>query len=60
MITIITVAKTKDNILQKIRSNIEHFQRCLMFPNKQILRNSVLQNSMQVAIIEFSGSTPEQ
>lgn len=60
MITIIIVAKTKDNILQQIRSNTERFRRCLMFPNKQILSNSVLQNSMQGAIIEFSDSTPEQ
>ena len=31
-----------------------------IFPNKQLLSNAVLQNSMQEAIIEFSGSTPEQ
>ena len=31
-----------------------------IFPNKQLLSNAVLQNSMQEAVIEFSGSTPEQ
>ena len=31
-----------------------------LFPNKQLLSNAVLQNSEQGAIIEFSGSTPEQ
>ena len=31
-----------------------------VIPNKQLLSNAVLQNSMQEAVIEFSGSTPEQ
>ena len=44
----------------KSDSNTEHFIRRLIFPNKQIPSNSVLQNSMQGTIIEFSGSTPEQ
>lgn len=44
----------------KSDSNTEHYRRHLIFLNKQILSNSVLQNSMQGTIIEFSGSTPGQ
>lgn len=31
-----------------------------IFPNKQLRRNAILQNTKQEAIIEFSDSTPEQ
>lgn len=60
IITIIMLLKimitfhNKEDKIQNISEDI------WLFPNKQLLSNAVLQNSVQGAIIEFSGSTPEQ
>lgn len=48
------IPNSKSDKIQNISEDI------WIFPNKQVLSNAVLQNSMQGAIIEFSGSTPEQ
>lgn len=48
-------------ILHNKSDKIQHvLEDICLFPNKPLLSNAILQNSMQGAVIEFSGPTPEQ
>lgn len=55
LLKIMIIFHRKSSKIQNTSEDIWFF-----FPNKRLLSNAILPNSMQGAIIEFSNSTPEQ